>query len=203
MSSPARQSVPEGRVQLTVVKPGRSLPDRAQRAVSTRAAEMSDLEPFAVEVQCRGHVTVVQPRGELDMATVETLRTTLDLAIAEALRTALDGFETGARLVLDLRRLSFIDSTGLHLLVTLDQRAQRDGFLLTLIAPAAPIDRAIHLCGLDKLLPFVAAYDTVDSGSMRSASDHDAAVDARGDRALDHAIAAGAGPGRDAASAAG
>ena len=75
---------------------------------------MSDLEPFAVEVQRRDHVTVVQPRGELDMATVETLRTALDVAIAETLR-ALDGFETGARLVLDLRRLSFIDSTGLHL----------------------------------------------------------------------------------------
>ena len=109
---------------------------------------MSDLEPFAVEVQRRDHVTIVQPRGELDMATVETLRTTLDVAIAETLRAALDGFEIGARLVLDLRRLSFIDSTGLRLLLALDERAQRDGFLLTLIAPAAPIDRAIQLCGL-------------------------------------------------------
>ena len=124
---------------------------------------MFDLEPFAVEVQRRDHVTVVQPRGELDMASVETLRTTLDVAIAETLRAALDGFETGARLVLDLRRLSFIDSTGLHLLVALDQRARRDGFLLTLVAPAAPIDRAIQLCGLDQVLPFVPAYDTVDS----------------------------------------
>jgi anti-anti-sigma factor len=203
MSFPARQSaVPEGRAQLTGVKPGRSLPDRARRAVSTRAAEMSDLEPFAVEVQRRDHVTIVQPRGELDMATVETLRTTLDAAIAETLRAALDGFETGACLVLDLRRLSFIDSTGLHLLVALDQRAQRDRFLLTLIAPAAPIDRAIQLCGLDQVLPFVPAEDTVDSDPFRSTSDRDAAADPRGDRAVDHAIAAGAGLGRDAARAA-
>ena len=43
----------------------------------------SDLEPFAVEVQRRDHVTIVQPRGELDLATVETLRSTLDAAIAE------------------------------------------------------------------------------------------------------------------------
>ena len=137
---------------------------------------MSDLEPFGVELQRRGHLTIVQPRGELDMATIETLRTALDVAIAETLRAALDGFETGARLALDLRRLSFIDSSGLHLLVALDQRAHRDGFLLTLIAPAAPLDRAIHLCGLDRTLPFVPAYDVVDSDPSRSPSNGDGAA---------------------------
>jgi anti-sigma B factor antagonist len=122
---------------------------------------MSDLEPFAVEVQRRKHVAIVQPRGELDLATVETLRSALDEAIAETLSAALGGMEHGARLVLDLRGLSFIDSTGLHLLVALDQRAQRDGFQLTLLAPAAPIDRAIQLCGLDQSLPFAAPVDAV------------------------------------------
>jgi stage II sporulation protein AA (anti-sigma F factor antagonist) len=163
---------------------------------------MSDLEPFGVDVQRRDHLTIVQPRGELDMATIETLRTALDVAIAETLRAALDGFETSARLVLDLRRLSFIDSSGLHLLVTLDQRARRDGFLLTLVAPAAPVERAIRLCGLDQTLPFVPAYDAVDCDPSRSAGRRDAAADPRGDRALDHAIAAGASHTRDAAKAA-
>jgi anti-sigma B factor antagonist len=126
------------------------------------AAGMPDLEPFAVEVQRRNHVTIVQPRGELELAPAETLRSTLDAAIAETLSTSLDGMEQGARLVLDLRGLSFIDSTGLHLLVALDQRAQRDGFQLTLLAPPAPIDRAIQLCGLDQILPFAAPADTLD-----------------------------------------
>jgi anti-anti-sigma factor len=67
--------------------------------------------------------------------------------------------EHPAGVVLDLRHLSFIDSTGLHLLVALHQRAQRDGLQLTLVAPAAPVDRAIQLCGLDKKLPFVAVVD--------------------------------------------
>ena len=110
--------------------------------------------PFAVAVQRRRHVTIVQPRGELDVATAETLRSTLDAAIAQTL---------GGSLVLDLRGLTFMDSTGLHLLVTLDQRAQRDGFELTLVAPAAPIDRAIRLCGLDQTLPFAASADAVES----------------------------------------
>jgi anti-sigma B factor antagonist len=114
-----------------------------------------DAEPFAVEVQWRDHVTIVQPRGELDLASIDTLRSTLDAAIAETLHAALNGIETGARVLLDLRGLSFIDSTGVHLLVELDERAQRDGFQLTLLAPKAPIDRAIQVCGLDQVLPFV------------------------------------------------
>lgn len=119
---------------------------------------MPDLEFFAVEVQRREHVTIVQPRGELDAATAETLRSALDAAIANA---TLD-MDHRARLELDLRGLSFIDSAGLHLLVALDRRAERDGFQLTLLAPAAPINRAIKLCGLDQILPFAAPADAVD-----------------------------------------
>jgi anti-sigma B factor antagonist len=86
---------------------------------------------------------IVYPRGALDIASVERLR------------AVLDDVQIARGLLLDLRGLSFIDSTGLQLLVALDQRAQRDGFELRLVAPAAPCDRAIRLCGLDKVLPFV------------------------------------------------
>jgi len=136
---------------------------------------MPDLESFAVEVQ-RRHVTIVQPRGELDLATVDTLRGALDAAVAETLRSALEGMEHGARLVLDLRGLSFIDSTGLHLLVALNERAQRDGFQLMLLAPPAPTDRAIQVSGLDRTLPFAAPVDAVD---IEPASPLPRLVDAR------------------------
>jgi anti-sigma B factor antagonist len=124
---------------------------------------MSDPEPFAVEVQRHEHVTILQPRGELDLATAETLRSAFDAVVAETLSAAPDRMEHGAGLVLDLRGLSFIDSTGLRLLVALDQHARRDGFQLTLLAPAAPIDKAIRLCGLDQILPFAAPVDAVDT----------------------------------------
>jgi anti-sigma B factor antagonist len=158
-------------VELTVVDTRDLTADDARRGVSARAAEVAELEPLAVEVQRREHVAIVQPRGELDLASVETLRSRVDAAIAETLRAVLDdGMETTARVVLDLRGLSFIGSTGLHLLVALDQRAARDGFLLTLLAPTAPIDRAIQLCGLDRALPFVAPDDATHSGPATSAS---------------------------------
>jgi anti-sigma B factor antagonist len=118
--------------------------DGRHRTGSTRAVEVTGPQPFAVEVQRRDAVAIVQPRGELDLVTVETLR------------AVLDGIKSAERLVLDLRGLSFIDSTGLQLLVALHRR---DGLQLTLVAPAAQVDRAIQLCGLDQTLPFVAAVD--------------------------------------------
>ena len=123
---------------------------------SARAVEVAGLEPFAVEVQRRDAVAIVHARGELHLVTVETLR------------DALDSIESADRLVLDLRGLSFMDSTGLHLLVALHRRAQCDGVKLTLVAPAAPVDRAIQLCGLDRQLPFVAAGDAAPGESTSS-----------------------------------
>jgi anti-sigma B factor antagonist len=159
MSFPARHGAASGGpARLTVVEPSHLSADRTRRTGSNPAAELPGLEPFVVEVQRRRLVTIVRPRGELDLATVETLRTTLDAAIA-----ALGGTEDDARLVLDLRSLSFMDSTGLHLLVALDERAQRDGFQLTMYAPATPMDRAIHLCGLDRTLPFAPPVDAVEA----------------------------------------
>jgi anti-sigma B factor antagonist len=122
---------------------------------TAQPVEVAAPEPFAVEVQRRGAVAIVQPRGELDLVTVETLR------------AELDGVKSTERLVLDLRGLSFLDSTGLRLLVTLHRRAQRDGLQLTVVAPAPPVDRAIQLCGLDQELPFVAAVD-VERGESTS-----------------------------------
>jgi len=119
--------------------------------------------PFAVEVQWRDDLAIVQPSGELDVATVETLR------------AALNGVEGGGHLLLDLRGLSFIDSTGLHLLVALHQRARNHGFQLTLLAPAAPVDRAIRVCGLDAALPFAAA-DGADRQRESSLADRGSGV---------------------------
>ena len=143
--------------ELTVVEADRSSSDGEVRDLSARAVELFEVVPFAVEVQRRECVAVVEPTGELDVATIETLSAAVDAAIAETLRAALDGVERSpAHLVLDLRGLTFIGSTGLQLLVALDRRSQHEGFQLTLLAPPGPVDRAIQVCGLDRDLPFVA-----------------------------------------------
>ena len=105
---------------------------------------MVGLQPFDVDVQHRDDAAIVRPYGELDIATVETLR------------VACDAINGARSLVLDLRGLSFIDSSGLRLLVEIHRHAQSNGLQLSLIAPSDPADRAIRLSGLDQALPFEA-----------------------------------------------
>ncbi len=83
------------------------------------------------------------------------LRRELDIATVEVLRAAVEGLGPCRSLVIDMRGLSFLDSSGLHLLVELHQRAAREGFELGLVAPPEPVDTPIRLCGLDQRLPFV------------------------------------------------
>ncbi len=133
--------------------------ERLTSADSDVADEWARPRPFMVDVQRRDDVAIVKTHGELDLATAPTLD------------AALERVEIAGRLVLDLRGLSFIDSTGLHLLLALDRRAKRDGFQLTLVAPAAPADRAIEVSGLDLALPFVTSADTVDRNPGASDSE--------------------------------
>jgi anti-anti-sigma factor len=101
-------------------------------------------ETLVVDVRWLGAMALVQPWGELDLAS------------AALLRASLDDIGAPRSLVLDMRGLSFIDSTGLHLLTELHERAARDGIDLRLLAPPAPADTPIRICGLDRHLPFVA-----------------------------------------------
>ena len=78
---------------------------------------MSDLpipEAFTVRLEQRGGATVVIPTGELDLATAPSLESALGRAFTES---------AGGRVVLDLRELEFIDSSGLRTLLTARRRA--------------------------------------------------------------------------------
>jgi anti-sigma B factor antagonist len=79
--------------------------------------------------------------GELDLAGAPDLEETLRAAEAR------DG-----HLVLDLRELRFIDSTGLSVLVDAHNRRAENGAVgLRLVAQPGPVLRVIEMCGLDRL----------------------------------------------------
>jgi anti-sigma B factor antagonist len=87
--------------------------------------------------------------GELDLGTVPVL--------AESVRRL--GGHVKA-LTLDLSELSFMDSTGLRLLIELDQQARREAWKLTLIRPRHGAAAAVlQATGADSALPFEAAPD--------------------------------------------
>jgi anti-sigma B factor antagonist len=84
-------------------------------------------------------------RGELDLSTVEKVE--FELAALE------EGEEQ--LLVLDLSGLTFLDSTGLRLMVTADQRAQKDGRRLVIVKGPETVQRVFSITKLDETLEMV------------------------------------------------
>ena len=56
--------------------------------------------------------------------------------------------------VLDLRELRFLDSTGLRFLLSWDARSRAEGVDLSVIPGPAPVQRVIDVAGVAHLLPF-------------------------------------------------
>ena len=80
----------------------------------------------------------------------------LDLSGARQLETRLEEIERErpARLVVDLRRLGFIDSTGLRLLLQADARARERGCELVLRPGSLSVQRVFEVTGALDVLRF-------------------------------------------------
>ena len=63
------------------------------------------------------------------------------------------------KIVLDLSELEFIDSMGIHFVVTAHQAAEADGRKLTIVRGGPEVDRIFKLVGLGDVLPFEDAAD--------------------------------------------
>jgi anti-anti-sigma factor len=80
----------------------------------------------------------------------------LDLATLHLLEQELDRIEpTEKRLVLDLRRLEFVDSSGLHALLRVDRRLNDAGGQLTIVRGPRAVERLFRLTGLDTRLRII------------------------------------------------
>ena len=86
-----------------------------------------------------------------------------DIASEDGLHDELTRHLEGAyRLVLDLRGLTFMDSTGLGMLIQLQAAAVRDGFELEILCSSEGNVRTIlRQTGLDGVLPVVDGFGAV------------------------------------------
>jgi anti-sigma B factor antagonist len=100
--------------------------------------------PFRIEVAHDGDDARLQPVGELDMSTAPQLEAALE-----------DATLPGRRVIVDLRGLEFMDSTGLTLLTRWSLAAERDGFSLALVAGNERIQRLFELTRLVAHFHFV------------------------------------------------
>lgn len=58
------------------------------------------------------------------------------------------------KIVLDLSELEFIDSMGIHFVVTAHQAAEASGREFVIVRGGPEVDRIFRLVGLDSVLPF-------------------------------------------------
>jgi anti-sigma B factor antagonist len=103
--------------------------------------------PIRIEVREKidGETLVLSVDGELDLGSVPVLAQQVDAqAVGE-----------GDALTLDLSGVTFMDSSGLRLLIEINERAKRDGWTLSLIPPQHESAMLVlQMTGADEALPF-------------------------------------------------
>ncbi len=104
--------------------------------------------PFRIDIQPAADRVVVALHGELDIATAPQV----DADVAEA-REA----NPGSTVVLDLRGITFIDSSGLRVLLRIREAAEAEGFGFTLIDGNGPVRRLLALTNLAGRFDYVEA----------------------------------------------
>jgi anti-anti-sigma factor len=98
-----------------------------------------DAEAFRVETPEPGRVAV---HGEVDAATAGSLDAALRATAAA----------DGAEIVLDCTALTFIDSSGLSVLVGTHQRLSSESRTLVILSPPPSAVRLFEIAGLDRVL---------------------------------------------------
>ena len=95
-----------------------------------------------VDIEDRGDHAVVTADGEIDAATADT--------VSEAVAGAVtDGYSL---VLLDFAGVTFIDSTGLGMLVRAHRTAETAGSTFAVVHPTPQTRKLIRVLGLDQLL---------------------------------------------------
>ncbi len=120
-----------------------SAPDREP----TRAEQILKLGQLSLRSEREAATHTISLTGEMDIANVGSVEQ--ELLRAEA--------TDAAAIVLDLSGLTFIDSTGIRMLLMADGRSRANGIRLVLRRPHASVLRVLRLTGLEDRLRFADA----------------------------------------------
>ena len=116
-------------------------PAQSQRLSAVRCLALGSLSLRSAR---EGDVHTIALTGELDLETARAVRAELERIERE----------DALRIVVDMSELTFIDSTGVRLVLTAHARSVADGGRLTLLRGPRAVQRVFEICGVDELLPF-------------------------------------------------
>jgi anti-sigma B factor antagonist len=106
--------------------------------------------PAAFEVErLAEHIQLVAVSGELDLSNSAELRRRADSAVRSG----------GGAVVIDLSRVTHMDSTGLASLIEAHQLARGMQARLALVIGSEPVRRTVEVRGLDRLFTIFATRD--------------------------------------------
>ena len=108
---------------------------------------MITLGPLSIRERREGGVHRLTPIGELDIATVPLLESAFDAVFRD------DGVEI---VVVDLTELTFMDSTGVHLLLRM-RAACEDADRLRVINGSRAVQRVLDVSGVRAHLPIISS----------------------------------------------
>jgi anti-sigma B factor antagonist len=104
-----------------------------------------------------GAATVLEVGGEVDVLTAAKLATAIDLEVRRG----------EGDLVVDLRHVEFVDSAGLHVLLSAQRRLTRVGRALAVLCEPGPVRRVFELARLVETLGVVASLPADRRASVR------------------------------------
>lgn len=104
---------------------------------------------FRVNVRRNGDAAVVAVSGELDLASGPELETELERLTSPEVRLV----------IIDLRQLDFMDSTGLSIIVRAHQRMAGEGCEMGLVKGSQQVQRLLDLTGVADRLRLVDSPD--------------------------------------------
>jgi anti-sigma B factor antagonist len=102
-------------------------------------------KPLEVTIEHDGSTPRVVLAGELDLATADQLEDELKRVESSE----------PPKLVLDLRKLEFMDSTGLRAVIAADSRARERGGKVVIVRPPEEVDRVFRITRMDQHLELV------------------------------------------------
>jgi anti-anti-sigma factor len=103
-----------------------------------------------------GDTLTIGLRGELDLANADALKAELDEALGDG----------ACGIVVDMAELTFIDSTGIALLVNALGHDGADGRLRFVPSQAPAVSRVLKLTGIDERLPFATSSGSGEAGGL-------------------------------------
>jgi anti-sigma B factor antagonist len=115
---------------------------------------LSRESPFHVECTTAGALSIVALHGELDISVRAQLIAAVDQILAA----------NPLIVAIDLRGLEFMDSSGIHVLVSTGRRCQELGRRFFLIRGDARIEHLLSVSGLDDYFEIVDEPDQLTDG---------------------------------------